>query len=299
MSREITMTRRMLLVAALSSVAGAMRTFGNEKQEEPGYKVGCYTRPWNRFEYRIALDGIAEAGFEYAGLMRTREGLVVHAAASEGTVREVAREVERRGLKMLSVYGGDFGARESLERGRTGLQRLLGHCATLGCPNLLLSGTSRQEVFENYYRSVRQVCDDAAQKGITITLKPHGGLNGAGTQLRRIVELVRHPRFRITYDPGNILKFSNAKVDPVRDAAVLDGLVAGLCVKDFLPPKRVQVTPGQGVVGFRQLFEVLQKGGFRSGPMLVECVSPARTYEQITAEAARARSFVADLIGTD
>ncbi|MGC8991464.1 MAG: hypothetical protein ACP5MD_15220, partial [Verrucomicrobiia bacterium] len=36
------------------------------------YKVGCYTRPWDQFDYRTALDGIAEAGFKYAGIMTAK-----------------------------------------------------------------------------------------------------------------------------------------------------------------------------------------------------------------------------------
>ena len=33
------------------------------------YLIGCYTRPWAQYEYRVALDAIAEAGYKYVGLM--------------------------------------------------------------------------------------------------------------------------------------------------------------------------------------------------------------------------------------
>jgi hypothetical protein len=33
------------------------------------YQIGCYTRPWDQHDYRVALDGIAEAGFKYAGIL--------------------------------------------------------------------------------------------------------------------------------------------------------------------------------------------------------------------------------------
>jgi hypothetical protein len=38
----------------------------------PAYRIGCYTRPWAQYEYRVALDAIAEAGYKYVGLMTTK-----------------------------------------------------------------------------------------------------------------------------------------------------------------------------------------------------------------------------------
>ncbi len=34
--------------------------------------IACYTRPWAKYEYRVALDAIAEAGYKYVGLMTTK-----------------------------------------------------------------------------------------------------------------------------------------------------------------------------------------------------------------------------------
>jgi hypothetical protein len=33
------------------------------------WQIGCYTRVFDQFEYPVALDAIAEAGFKYVGLM--------------------------------------------------------------------------------------------------------------------------------------------------------------------------------------------------------------------------------------
>ena len=43
------------------------------------WQLGCYTRPWAKHDYRIAMDAIAEAGFKYVGLMttNTKSGLVI------------------------------------------------------------------------------------------------------------------------------------------------------------------------------------------------------------------------------
>jgi hypothetical protein len=50
---------------ALSAAALPGNVFG--ALGETGYQLGCYTRPWDQWDYRVALDGIAEAGFKYAG----------------------------------------------------------------------------------------------------------------------------------------------------------------------------------------------------------------------------------------
>ena len=59
------------------------------------YQLGCYTRPWDQFDYRVALDGIAEAGFKYAGLM-TAKGKSWVIITVDSTPEEVAA-IARRG----------------------------------------------------------------------------------------------------------------------------------------------------------------------------------------------------------
>jgi sugar phosphate isomerase/epimerase len=127
-------------------------------------------------------------------------------------------------------------------------------------------------------------------------MKPHGGFIATGAQCRQGVEQVGHKNFRIWYDPGNIFYYSDGKLDPVDDVASVDGLVVGMSVKDFRMPKDVMVTPGTGLVNFRRVFERLQQGGFRRGPLLVECLERGDA-AKVTAEAGKARKFLEDLTG--
>jgi len=53
--------------AAASRAAAAT----GDATDDP-WLIGCYTRPWDQYDYRVALDAIAEAGFKYAGLMTTK-----------------------------------------------------------------------------------------------------------------------------------------------------------------------------------------------------------------------------------
>jgi sugar phosphate isomerase/epimerase len=288
------------LMAGALCAAQATGCRGPARAGAPRWQIGCYTRPWDQFDYRTALDGIAEASFKYAGLMtaKGKSWVIITTDTSLDEAAEIGEEVRKRGLKLLSLYAGDFPVAKSVQAGIEGLRRLIDNCAASGAPNLMLGGVGEAKLYDDYFTVVRECCDYAAAKGIGLSMKPHGGLNATGAQCRQAVERVGHRSFRIWYDPGNIFYYSDGKLDPVDDVASVDGVVAGVSVKDFRPPKEVMVTPGTGLVNFRRVFERLRQGGFTRGPLIVECLSRG-TAAQITEEARKARRFLEELIGQE
>src|SRR3989304_3103409 len=66
----------------------------DEKKKER-WQIGCYTRPWDKYDYRVALDAIAEAGFKYAGLMpaKSKHTLVISVSTTPEEAATVAEEV--------------------------------------------------------------------------------------------------------------------------------------------------------------------------------------------------------------
>ncbi|MGA2659568.1 MAG: sugar phosphate isomerase/epimerase family protein [Verrucomicrobiota bacterium] len=299
LSLQAATRREFLHAAALCAMAGIGRPLQALAGAGSGYQLGCYTRPWDQFDYRVALDGIAEAGFKYAGIMtaKGKSWVVITVDSTPEEVAAIAGEVKQRGLKTLSIYGGDFPVAKSVEAGAAGLRRLIDDCVLCSCPNLLLGGTTDPKLVGPYYEVVAQCCDYAASRGVGLSIKPHGGQNATGPQCRKLIEQVGHKNFRLWYDPGNIFYYSEGKLDPVADSATVDGLVVGMSVKDFKPPKEVEVTPGTGQVNFRQVLAHLNKGGFRSGPMIVECLARGDTPSKVTAEAKKARQFLEELTG--
>jgi len=282
-----------------ASCASASRTQANMGSVTDGpWQIGCYTRPWANYDYRVALDAIAEAGFKYAGLMTTKSKtrLVISVFTTLEEAEQVGQEVKNRGLKIPSVYGGDILVARSLEAGIEGLKKLIDNCATCGAKNLLMGGTGNEKIYKAYYKAIAECCDYAEEKGVGISIKPHGGLNATGPQCRRTIEMVGHRNFRIWYDPGNIFFYSNGELDPVDDAATVDGLVTGMCVKDYRHPKNVSVTPGTGQVDFTAVLARLKKGGFTHGPLVVECLQPGDLKETL-AEARKVRLFLEGLTG--
>lgn len=282
----------------LKSAAGLAALTGAVKLEaaKQGYQIGCYTRPWDQFDYKVALDGIAEAGYKYAGLM-THKGktwviITVDTTPEEASL--IGEEVRKRGMQTISIYGGDFKVAQSLETGIAGLKRLIDNCAAARCPNLLLGGTSKENLVQPYYKAVTECCDYAASRKVSLSVKPHGGSNATGAQCRQIIEMVGKKNFRVWYDPGNIFFYSNGEKDPIDDVPSVDGLIAGMSIKDFAPPKEVILTPGTGKVNFREVLSRAKKGGFRNGPLVVECLAKGDA-AQVTAEAKKTRLMLEDL----
>jgi sugar phosphate isomerase/epimerase len=253
----------------------------------PGWQIGCYTRPWAQYDYRAALDGIAAAGFKYAGLMtaKSKTSLILSVASTPDEAAVVGAEAKQRGLKVISLWGGQFPLDNI-----AGLKRLIDNSAACGCPHLMLGGTDEKRA-DAYYKIVASLCDYAASQGVGLSVKPHGGNNASGAQCRKIIDQIGHRDFRLWYDPGNVFYYSDGKLDPVDDAASVDGAVVGMSVKDFRPPKDVALTPGTGQVDFRRVMARLRQGGFTHGPLVVECLAPG-DLAQVNAEAVKSRQFL-------
>jgi sugar phosphate isomerase/epimerase len=283
-----TVTRRQFIASiALATTGAALISAGKASR----WQIGCYTRPWAEYDYRVAFDGIAEAGFKFAGLMTTKGGTVITKDTTLEQAAAIGEEAKSRGLKIASMWGGNFDVKKSIEEGVAGLKRLIDNSAICGCPNLLLGGIATPALVDDYYKVVASCCDYAAEKKVGISVKPHGPLNSTGRECRPLIEKVGHKNFGLWYDPGNIYYYSEGKLDPVIDAAEVDGMVVGMSVKDFRMPPDVNVTPGTGLVDFPKVLARLKKGGFTRGPLIVECLS-AGDITHINSEAKNARKFL-------
>jgi sugar phosphate isomerase/epimerase len=260
----------------------------------PRWQIGCYTRPWAAYDYRVAFDGMAVAGFKYAGLMTSKSGTIITPDTSPEEAHTIGKEAKDRGLSIASLWGANFDVEKSIDKGIEGMKRLIDNCVSCSCPNLLLGGISAQELVDDYYKVIAECCDYASEKGVGISVKPHGPLNSTGRECRPLIAKVGHKNFGLWYDPGNIYYYSDGKLNPVDDAAEVDGLVVGMSVKDFTLPKNVEVTPGTGMVDFPKVLARLKKGGFSSGPLIVECLSPG-DLAHINAEAGKAFQFLKKL----
>jgi len=296
MNQPALVNRRSFLKHSTVLAASCALPLESGENAAPAWTIGCYTRPFDKHDYRVALDAIAEAGFKYAGIMtaKGKSWVLINPETTPDEAAQIGAEVKRRGLQTASVYG-DFRLADSVSASAQALQRLIDHCAACGSPDLLLGGTSEVKQYDLYYQTIAACCDYALERRVRLTIKPHGGQNATGPQCRKAIESVGHRNFRLWYDPGNIFYYSDGTLDPAADAATVDGLVVGMSVKDFRPPKEVNVTPGTGLVDFRRVLARLRQGGFRRGPLVIECLA-AGDLAAVTAEAKKARAFLEGLI---
>lgn len=287
---EYSVSRRQFFGLMLATTSGATMISSCKTNR---WQIGCYTRPWAKYDYRVAFDGMAEAGYKYAGLMTSDKGLLITAETSPEQAYETGEEAKSRGLEIISAYS-NIDVKKSVVEGIAGMKRIIDNLNTCGCSNLLLGGTGNPDLVEDYYKVVAECCDYAAAKGVGISVKPHGGSNATGRECRSIIEKVNHKNFKLFYDPGNIYYYSEGKIDPIEDSREVDGLVAGMCIKDFMLPKKVDVTPGTGMVDFPKVLANLKQGGFTNGPLIVECLSSG-DLDHLNAEALKTKRFLEEI----
>lgn len=287
MSNQNITRRNFVGTMMLSSAAVALLSSGKASK----WQLGCFTRPWAEHDYLVAFDGMAAAGFKYAGIMGSKNGAAITSDTTIDQAARVGQEARSRGLEIASIWGGDFGYEKSVAEGITGLKKLIDNSAACGCHYLVMGGTYDHKLVEAYYKAVGESCDYAASKNVFLTIKPHGPFNSTGSECRSLIEKIDHKNFRLWYDPGNIYYYSDGKIDPVNDASGVDDIVVGMSVKDFRMPKDVDLTPGTGMVNFTGVMTALKAGGFKKGPLIVECLAKG-DLAFVNSEALKARQFL-------
>jgi len=284
--------RRFIGSMIAATTAGAFLSASSSSSQ---WQIGIYTRPWNKWDYLVAFDNIAKAGFKYVGLMSQKGGRVIDQNTTTEKAAEIAGEAKSRGLEIISISGHRYDAKKPIDENVAALKHLIDNAVICNCPNLMLNGISQPEYVDNYYKVIKKACDYAAEKGIYLNLKPHGGTNSTGVQCRQNIARVGHKNFTLWYDPGNIYYYSDGEINPVEDVANVDGLVKGMCVKDFRMPKSVDVTPGTGMVDFPKLFKRMRQGGFTGGPLVIECLNTG-DIPYVTSEAKKALAYLENIL---
>jgi sugar phosphate isomerase/epimerase len=251
--------------------------------------LGCTTRPYAKIPYAEAFQRIAAAGYADVAIFFdvgiTPESSPDHTHA----VREVAHEVGLTPSLLIAHAELEHGLEEAVARYR----RMVAHAAALGATWLLDLGTGREELYERYFALLDQALPYAANLGVQITLKPHGGVTLTTDALIAAYERVNHPSFGICYDPGNIIYYTKGAEQPEDNLSrvaplVTTGIIKDCIVRDGKPD--VMITPGEGWVDFEAVLAGLIAGGF-AGPLYLECVG-GNEIDEIDANVHRAHAFV-------
>lgn len=269
MTKANPLTRRRFLHRTFAAAAASCMTShladgapsaATSYSRDTGWQIGCWTRPWAKYDYRVAMDAVAETGFKYISFTgaKTKTGRVIAPATLIEEAARAGEEARQRGLNISYVYGGGL----PLHEGPGSLRKMIDNCAAARGRYVVISRIGSAKQVDHNCKVIAGCCGYAAEKKVGLVIKPHGGLNATGELSRQAIEKVGHKNFTMLYDPGNICYYSNGKIDPVKDAATVGGLVTGMSVKDYKHPKQVGLTPGTGQIDFAMLMKQLQKGGF-------------------------------------
>ncbi len=252
-------------------------------------ELGCFNRPWNQFEFSDFLAGTKAAGYALAGFMRQQGEATLDVGSPPGRAAEVKAQVEAAGLAPSTLLAGMLLGRP-LDEAAAHFRQVIGLAAEAGCRFVLTCGTNNEDHRQSYIDIVRATADDAAEKGVMLTLKPHGGISATSRELAAIHDEIGHANFGIYYDPGNVHYYTGESA--AGDVKLLGNRAVAMCIKDNAGGRHgdVAIEPGTGEVDFEAVLGTLFENGF-SGPCLVECLGGA-TLDEVNASAKRTLDFL-------
>ena len=286
------MDRRTFLQRTLAY--GSATTLGASRMSSLGaavrWPIGCFNRPWTKWAFDDALRQIKAAGYDATGLLtRTKDEPFIAAEATPEYLAGLQRRLAASGLK------AQLGALRSrhdipLADSITEVRRQIDNAKTLGLAFVLSFGVDQRGEYDHFYKVMADAAAYADERQIKLVIKPHGGGSGASAEIAAALQAVRHANFKIWYDAGNIIYYTNK--DPVEELKPIAQHVTGFCAKDCGAPQGdVMIQFGTGRVDFVRVFQTLKAAGF-DGPIMVECCAVGATAEETMANARANRVFL-------
>lgn len=254
-------------------------------------ELGTVTRPWNGYTWEEFLAGTAASGYSCIGTTQLNKEWVVADSIPLDLIRQRRADVEAAGL-FASTCWGSVPVDGGPEKAEATLRGFIDATAEFGAQYLLSCGTKRGPSEDLYFDTMAACCDYAADKGVMLTLKPHGGITDSGADLIYALDRIDHENFGIYYDAGNVMHYKG--LNPVNELRILADYVVGMCVKDSLGMlEGVNILPGTGVVDWDGVFGELLDAGF-DGPLVVECLG-GETLDEVNANARATHDWLVEM----
>ncbi len=269
-------------------------------------QFGAMTIPYARWSFDRALAGIAGAGLTQVGIQAARlDGPLLPDRPTATDYAAVRQKVAAHGLTAALIFASR-GDGDPAERLRNDVDTAL----ALEIPHLLVIPVSPAPKFpkerpagerpgemrwflrvEAWLRMIEPAVRRAERRGITLLLKPHGGIAGTGEDLALLTERIGSPAVRVCYDPGNVAYYEGTPPEP--DLPGVADLVRAVCIKDHRGGMAVDdfPTPGDGEIDHVAIFRALHAVGF-AGPCLIERIDGLASPEEVDRELARARVYL-------
>lgn len=278
-----------LSVAALGFTNPGKATSAFLPKPKTDWSIGCFNRPWGSWSYDDALKAMVKAGFGLTGLLGDHKDEPF--VQAEATVDHLLKLKERLAEHKLKANIVRLKTRHDipLAKCKEEARKQIVKAHLLGIESVFSMGVDSPAQFDHYVEVMQDSCSFAADKGMKIAVKPHGGISASADEILKCFEKVKRKNFGLWYDAGNIIHYTGK--DPVDDLSKVSHLVVGFCAKDCLAKGGDVMIPfGSGKVDFAGVFGVLKKAGF-AGPVMVECCKVG-TLEETTENARKNREFL-------
>ena len=261
------------------------------------HTIGCTTRPYGSLMFPEACEHIAAAGYTDVAVFANAGQIPVRSDSTAAEITETRKAAADAGLAP-SMLIGSTKLNLGLEAAVDDYKRLIDNAAALGTKWLLDCGTGNEAHYADYFELMRQAAPHAAEMGVNITMKPHGGISLTVQDLLDANDKVNHPAFGICYDPGNVIYYTKGELRPETDIGTVAPKVTTTIIKDCVVEDGVpdvMVTPGEGLVDFETVLGGLVSGGF-DGPLYVECVG-GKTVDEVDSNTKATLKLVSDILG--
>lgn len=260
------------------------------------WPIGCFNRPWTQWPFPEALAAIKAAGYQTTGLLsRTSAEPFIGTEATPAYLANLQQQLAASGL---TANLGALRSRHNIPVAESlaEVQQQLDNAAFLGLSYVMSFGVDEPAEFTHYNQVMHEAAAYAADKGLRLVMKPHGGISGTAEEILQTIRAINHPNFSIWYDAGNIIHYTGK--DPVAEIDPIAPHITGFCAKDCGTLKGdVMIQFGAGKVDFHAVFQRLKTHGFQ-GPIMVECCQVGPTPEATTANARANREFLETVLAT-
>jgi sugar phosphate isomerase/epimerase len=268
------------------------------KKGPTNFQIACMTLPYQRFPLARALSGLKSVGYKYVawGTRHVEENgervpVMAH-DAPPSAARELGKRCRDLGLEPLMMFSTVYPEHpEALSI----LTNRIKQAAAAGLPQVLTFGHTEGGNAKVWIERFQKLGPIAADHGVMIVVKQHGGSTGTGEACAKIVRAVDHPSVMVNYDAGNVMDYLN--VDPIPDIQKCADEVRSFCIKDHRNwPKDQDCGPGFGEIDHYRLLHPVAATGLTM-PLCCEnifapLVPRPDTPAGVDALARRAREFL-------
>lgn len=287
-----------LATVAFDRRASGQTPAGSEAKREPTrFQIACMTLPYSQYPLERALSGIKQAGYQYVALGTSHKAAgdakatpVMPADAPPSQAQELGRRCRDLGLEPLMMFSGIYpedprGVEVLTQRFRQAQAAGIGQVLTFGHTK----GSNRQVWIERF----KQLGPVARDHGVLLVVKQHGE---TGQLVGEIVREANDPNVQVNYDAGNVMDYTQGKVNPQEDIQTCAELIRSFCIKDHrMFPTSQDCGPGLGEIDHLRLLSNVAFTG-RTMPLCCENIFAPKLRptqpNEIDALARRAREFL-------